>query len=409
MFKSQYSTYNGALEILFASETSNTVYVTLPTGQDTFTMGSGIYVRNVSTSLRGSGDEKDNKAIFVNATDPISVFGLNQWVGSTDGYMAIPIEGLGKEYKLVTLEPTQANSNFMVAAVENNTRVNININSNSRLHYKGTYYDSSNNLTVTLNRLQTLHITHPHDLTGTRIVSDKPIAVLSGDECSHVMTTYDNCADMTEYLPPVIHWGVEFIVPKLENTTHYTLKIISAEGGAKIDTYDKTGRHDTYTLSGDVKALNITMSAGLPLFIRSNSPIMVAVFPAGSSSEHHMGSMFLVPSISHFKTEYNIAIPNGFDSRIVIIVQTKDVDGIRIDGKGIRTDVNFSTVSNSYGNFKVYTPLNGHFTSKRYVHITHTRNVPFGVLVYGVAQRIYSRHPQMFSYPGGMYFPSLSI
>ena len=53
------------------------------------------------------------------------------------------------------------------------------------------------------------------DLTGSKIVSDKPITVLSGHQCGHVPPNTSACDHMVEHIPPVENWGFRFVLAPL--------------------------------------------------------------------------------------------------------------------------------------------------------------------------------------------------
>ncbi|KAK3103787.1 hypothetical protein FSP39_021899 [Pinctada imbricata] len=268
---------------MIASETSNVITVQLPnyhySGRtETHRIDSGFYALNYSTALRGEGSQKNYKAMMINSTRPISVYTLNHWTGSTEGYMALPVEGLGTEYKIPSFEPTQDDANLMIAATEDDTQIRVTFKSSSSVKYLSSYYSSSKNLTTSLNKLQTLHLSHSHDLTGTRIYSNKPIAVISGTSCSHVWHNYDNCVDLTEYIPPIKYWGTEVLVPDFKTNNNFTIKILSAEPSTHVDIYSQNRSIDSFTMFNDVHKWNFTHR--LPLYIKSSGPILVTVYSA---------------------------------------------------------------------------------------------------------------------------------
>jgi hypothetical protein len=63
--------------------------------------------------------------------------------------------------------------------------------------------------TVTLHTLQTLLLSSPNDMTGTRIVSDKPLTVLTGHDCGQLP---EGCEPMYVHALPTVNWGQEFLL-----------------------------------------------------------------------------------------------------------------------------------------------------------------------------------------------------
>ena len=50
------------------------------------------------------------------------------------------------------------------------------------------------------------------DLTGTRVISNRPVAVMSGSKCANIPVDVSACDHLVEYLPPTDRWGIEFIL-----------------------------------------------------------------------------------------------------------------------------------------------------------------------------------------------------
>ena len=67
---------------------------------------------------------------------------------------------------------------------------------------------------ITLNRLQTLLIASSGfvDLTGTLIMSDKPITVIGGHECANVPPNKVYCEHVEQQIPPTLTWGKKHLV-----------------------------------------------------------------------------------------------------------------------------------------------------------------------------------------------------
>ena len=55
-----------------------------------------------------------------------------------------------------------------------------------------------------------MFLSSPEDLTGTRAVSNKPLAFFSGHECGNMPFDLQFCDHMVEQIPPTSTWGTEF-------------------------------------------------------------------------------------------------------------------------------------------------------------------------------------------------------
>lgn len=210
-----------------------------------------------------------DKGILIESEDVISVYGYSHDVMSTDGFLVLPKESLGKEYLIPSLRnalsygiyPTPRSS-LTILATEDSTTVQFRLTANShsgRLRKDSVY-------TLLLNRGEVFPIFAKDtgdyryfpswdtvwldsakkryrllyyeacvsiptgwnpDLTGSDIRANKPIAVFSGHERASsgdeleldpfraVMSKERPISrdHLVEQIPPVSLWGDEFIVP----------------------------------------------------------------------------------------------------------------------------------------------------------------------------------------------------
>ncbi len=202
----------------------------------------------------------------IEAEDDVAVYALSPNYLSSDGFMLLPKESLGREYVVSSvrnalwyasgaLKPPMGGepyprSEFGVAAIEDNTEVTVRLtaDSYSKRYEKGYYY------TFTLDRGEVIqfmardtgrkdivnyfdNLTKTFipklswvgkevdgtdcDLTGSEVLSTKPVAVFSGHERAAVPDdaefAYDEHPDVSrdhliEQMPPVEVWGKRFIV-----------------------------------------------------------------------------------------------------------------------------------------------------------------------------------------------------
>ena len=89
---------------------------------------------------------------------------------------------------------------------------------------------------ITLNQMQTLLIgKSSSDLTGSKIVSNKPLTVVSGHECGNVPSTQTYCEHLAEHIPPTSTWGQEFLlVPFGGRNVGQYYKIVSSQSSTTV-------------------------------------------------------------------------------------------------------------------------------------------------------------------------------
>lgn len=144
------------------------------------------------------------KAIHVTALSPVSVHVISENVGSADGYPALPTDGLGTSYYVMSyISTTFSGSEFSVAATQDNTTVSITPTAAGATKPAGVAFS------VLLSSGETYLFANPAhaDMTGTLVTADKPVAVFSGHRCANVPSSTGYCDYLVEQLPDVTRWG----------------------------------------------------------------------------------------------------------------------------------------------------------------------------------------------------------
>lgn len=174
----------------------------------------------------------------------------------------------------------------------------------------------NNTVTFVLNYLQTLLITpidSVSDLTGTRVESDKPIAVYSGHSDGYIPVNTFASDFVGDQLQPVASWGTTFITsPFSRRPSGYILKLISSQPntGINIKCNDDTSFTLMIATSGGFINQSISQTS---CYITSNAPIQVAQFSLAqlldSLAQEQRGDpeMMIVPPTHHYTN--NITFP----------------------------------------------------------------------------------------------------
>ena len=124
-------------------------------------------------------------------------------------------------YVVSTFGHSDQTSQFMIIGCHNNS--NVTIIPNNDITVPSDPQDSNTiNIIVSaghsfdfsLHSLQTFFVFKPHvDLTGTKIISDSPLTIISGHEAARVPAgTFDADTIVTQ-LTPTITWGNSFLLP----------------------------------------------------------------------------------------------------------------------------------------------------------------------------------------------------
>ena len=141
-------------------------------------------------------------------------------------YLAYPCFSLGEnnnryEYGVVSFDdPTDAlNSQFLLVGCEDDTVITITPTQSVSLPTDAqksstavTIEPDTESHEITLNKMQTLLVLSVDDLTGSRIISNKPLTVISGHECANIPLSEAGCEPLAVQVPPTATWGTEFLL-----------------------------------------------------------------------------------------------------------------------------------------------------------------------------------------------------
>ena len=138
-----------------------------------------------------------NRSIHVSSDQPIAVSAFNWLSGSSGEYLVLPCHDYNiNKYEYYGVSPTSnvGSSQVLLVGCDNDT--NIIITPSEAVSLPSDTQSSTDQLVnvpkgtphhLVLHQGQTLYFGAPLiDLTGTHIVSNKPLTVISGHECGQV-------------------------------------------------------------------------------------------------------------------------------------------------------------------------------------------------------------------------------
>lgn len=175
---------------------------------------------------------------YVKGDAAITVYGMSTQYQSTDAFLSIPKRSLGYEYKVIAPEGTflpgaaatnglytDAPSEFVVVASEDNTQVRIVCPQPTMKNEAG------DTIRVVLNQGENFLVkgrvdyalglsTKTYELTGSHILSDKRVAVISGAQCAMIPSQSklgcQACDHILEQTQPLSTLGKRFITVDFE-------------------------------------------------------------------------------------------------------------------------------------------------------------------------------------------------
>ncbi|XP_043919255.1 IgGFc-binding protein-like [Protopterus annectens] len=241
--------YNTSFELTLTLEEWETRTVLLPS----------------TLELQGTAVFSD-RTVIIKSTKPITVVSINYEQYTADSSTIFPVNSLGSEYYVFA--PAAYAPEFVI--INHNQTNEILVTLSSTVTYNGSYYQPGENLTITLSAFEAVQLQSSASLTGTRVQSKYPVAVLSGNACA----TYNLACDILfEQLIPLNDWGKTFLVSSV-SITNYT-DIVSLIASQTTDIRYITGGTSNNITLQEGKYSEIYLPSNSSLAINATKPIMV--------------------------------------------------------------------------------------------------------------------------------------
>ncbi|CAH2318248.1 c-binding -like [Pelobates cultripes] len=269
------------------------------------------------------GTSKTNNVVYIQANKDISVLTLNDKYQSTDTSVIFPVSDLGTDYYIVTPLGGPPDGFKEFAVISTGTPTTVDIFLKGSVTYENTGYPADSKLTVPLEAYSVLQLLSSDDLSGSRVVSQKPVAVLSGHTCTWQNT---KCNHVYEQLLPVSSWGTTFIVPPVYFQTKPDIACVIASKVTKIDYQIASEKFSANLGEGQVIRLDIPPKT--PLYIMANAGIQVTYYLTGwqdQSGIQYDPTLISIPSIGNYCPSFYIFGQQNFDNYGTVVTKTTDV------------------------------------------------------------------------------------
>ena len=359
------------------------------------------------------------KAIIVKAQGDhkLAVYGANEALYTTDAFLALPSVSIESgTYKYITAMATpwdRYDSFIEIVAFENNTIMSITPNIDTTIG--STFTAAGTTTQITLHKYESFLIRQKGDLTGTRVISDKPISFITGHLCTNVPPDIGGCNHLVEQIPPVQNWGKRFATVPLktrraydrfkvvagedfttvqiectqsDGQSGYSASFILQEGGFKDIDIPST---DYCWIEGDKRIILLQFSVGQEVDNVLSDPFMAMIPPVDQYSNGY--TLATVPDgVQNYTHFINLYIPKDFFKPCEIFLNEQSLEEI---------NVNFTAIQ-SLGVTEVYgaqVEIIGGVQTLRHSN----KSASIGVLVYGFS------HSNSYGYSGGLKLKTLSV
>ena len=170
------------------------------------------------------------------SSNKVTVIGQSNAQDTIDTFLAVPLRNLCLSeyvyYPFSVATRAKADASIAIIGTEDATKVTIIIPVKAKISTNDTTgwkkQQSGRSHTYIISKMQTVYVSaYLKDLTGTKIVADKPLSVISGHECAFVPRHTMACDHLVEQVLPTALWDTKYYVAPLASRKSYTLKIIA--------------------------------------------------------------------------------------------------------------------------------------------------------------------------------------
>ena len=175
---------------------------------------------------------------------------------------------------------------------------------------------------VTLNSFHTLGFSTDLDLTGTKIVSNKPLTVITGHQCAQIPSTTGFCEPLYIHLPPTINWGHTFLLaPFGGRTADQYYKVVTSVDSTTI--HYRCGSDDSVSLEKSTAGSGhlLSLSSDSYCYLNASSPVfMVQMSPGYLADNLGDPALAIVPPTSGYvKSSSFLSLPSDIPNNFITV------------------------------------------------------------------------------------------
>ncbi|XP_068425896.1 IgGFc-binding protein-like [Clinocottus analis] len=259
-----------------------------------------------------------NSAVRISSSAAISVISFNRHFATGDGTVVSPTKELGTDYFIFTPSTGRTGMDSLFAIVNGNKENRITIKPNANVVLRGRIrWSRGVAVTIVLAPYASYLVRSQKTLTGTRIQSQHPVAVLAGHQCLSLGGT---CEHVYEQLPTVASLGKEYMVPRTGSCKATNWAVIVA-----VEDNTDVTLHRKLTTAGDVTFSRLMLKQ--PLIVMSNKKVMVLLL---SNNKPHDPFLITLTPTSKLATDWAVETVGGLLSTIAILSEREGAKSVKV-------------------------------------------------------------------------------
>ncbi len=301
-----------------------------------FSVESGSSIeREIDTEIEiDSSEQWQHHSLHITSDQDISLYVVTHRQSSTDSYMAIPTELLGKEYIVAGYAALKNGiesftSHATIVGTEDTTWVTVNLAGPTRGGFP-----KGRTLMFGLNRGETFQLQgslHGGDLTGSTVSANKPIAFFTGHSCAQVPQGITFCNTLLEMEPPANDWGTSFILTKFEGKDYFVARVITNADSTEISI---NGKKSKTINRGEFYEVDTFCHNAI---ITTSKPALVAQYCTSTDADSvKVGDPFMLIAIPNDRwlkeTTTTSVVEARFQHYLNVVVPDSAINSLKIDG-----------------------------------------------------------------------------
>ena len=158
------------------------------------------------------------------------------------------------------------------------------------------------------------------DITGTRLVSNKPLVVYSGHECTNIPVNVTYCDHITEQVPPTAIWGRNFLSASFSNRSSGDIYRMLASQDNTAVIVNCNSFNETYSLASAGTWEEFSTPDMSFCSITSDKPLLIMQFALGLSLDG-VGDpfMMMIIPVEQYSNNYVLNVLPEFSTNFITI------------------------------------------------------------------------------------------
>ncbi|XP_035527995.1 IgGFc-binding protein-like [Morone saxatilis] len=266
-----------------------------------------------------------NSAVRISSSAEISVVSFNRRHATGDGTVVSPTAELGTDYFVFTPSGSIKHMDRLLAIVNGNSYNQITILPGADLYLRGgSRWQRGKAVTFILAPYESYLVRSHTTLTGMRIQSQNPVAVLAGHQC---LSLGSKCEHVYEQLPPLASLGKEYMVPTTSNckATNWAV-IVATEDNTEVTLHKgKLLSKQKLRMAGDVTLQKVIFKH--PLVLKSDKKVMVLLLSNNKPNDPFL--ITLTPTCK-LATDWAVETVGGIPSTVAILSEREGAGSVKV-------------------------------------------------------------------------------